>query len=222
LWDHKQKIVVSDIDGTITKSDMLGHIMPRIGVDWSQPSICDLYQRIADNGYNFIYLTARPIGMTEATKTYLSRLSQQNIKLPHGPIFTSPDRLVKSFNREVILKEPHIFKIDCLQTIKNLFPAQCEPLYSGFGNRDTDVTSYSAVGIKSGKMFIVDPEGNLKHHEQSQMAKKTYASLAQMCDMVFPPVNGNSVDLSEDFNDFNYWKTNLDPLDEIELLKQIE
>ena len=60
--------------------------------------------------------------MTEATKTYLSRLSQQNIKLPHGPIFTSPDRLVKSFNREVILKEPHIFKIDCLTTIKNLFP----------------------------------------------------------------------------------------------------
>jgi len=35
LYDFRKKFVISDIDGTITKSDMLGHIMPRIGQDWS-------------------------------------------------------------------------------------------------------------------------------------------------------------------------------------------
>ena len=31
LWHHTDKIVISDIDGTITKSDVLGHILPVIG-----------------------------------------------------------------------------------------------------------------------------------------------------------------------------------------------
>ena len=43
LWDYKTKIVISDIDGTITKSDLLGHVMPKLGNDWSQPAICELF-----------------------------------------------------------------------------------------------------------------------------------------------------------------------------------
>ena len=31
LWRHTDKLVISDIDGTITKSDVLGHILPVIG-----------------------------------------------------------------------------------------------------------------------------------------------------------------------------------------------
>jgi len=51
LWSYKTRIVISDIDGTITKSDVLGHVMPRLGADWSQPAICNLYQKISQNGY---------------------------------------------------------------------------------------------------------------------------------------------------------------------------
>jgi phosphatidate phosphatase LPIN len=35
LWSRFTKIVISDIDGTITKSDLLGHILPIVGRDWS-------------------------------------------------------------------------------------------------------------------------------------------------------------------------------------------
>ena len=31
LWNHDAKIVVSDVDGTITRSDALGHILPMFG-----------------------------------------------------------------------------------------------------------------------------------------------------------------------------------------------
>jgi len=34
-----RRLVISDIDGTITKSDLLGHVLPRVGWDW-----CGLYQ----------------------------------------------------------------------------------------------------------------------------------------------------------------------------------
>ena len=36
LWDWNIKLVVSDVDGTITKSDVLGHLAPMVGKDWRQ------------------------------------------------------------------------------------------------------------------------------------------------------------------------------------------
>lgn len=35
-WKYNDKVVISDIDGTITKSDVLGHILPMVGRDWAQ------------------------------------------------------------------------------------------------------------------------------------------------------------------------------------------
>jgi phosphatidate phosphatase LPIN len=35
LWNWDDKIVISDIDGTITKSDVLGHLFNVIGKDWT-------------------------------------------------------------------------------------------------------------------------------------------------------------------------------------------
>jgi hypothetical protein len=35
LWEETDKIVISDVDGTITRSDVLGHIMPMIGKEAS-------------------------------------------------------------------------------------------------------------------------------------------------------------------------------------------
>lgn len=41
----------SDIDGTITKSDVLGHLLPAMGLDWSHPGISRLFTDIAANSY---------------------------------------------------------------------------------------------------------------------------------------------------------------------------
>ena len=50
-WDYNAKIVISDIDGTITRSDVGGHVLPRFGKDWSHDSVCELYQKISAAGY---------------------------------------------------------------------------------------------------------------------------------------------------------------------------
>jgi phosphatidate phosphatase PAH1 len=61
-WDDNIKMVISDVDGTITKSDIKGHIYTRLGrVDYTHEGISALYTQIASNGYKFLYLTARPI-----------------------------------------------------------------------------------------------------------------------------------------------------------------
>ena len=39
LWDYHEKVVVTDIDGTITRSDVAGHVLPLVGMDWTQNGV---------------------------------------------------------------------------------------------------------------------------------------------------------------------------------------
>lgn len=50
LFRYSEKIVISDIDGTITKSDVLGHVIAAIGGTWAHAGVAELYSRIKNNG----------------------------------------------------------------------------------------------------------------------------------------------------------------------------
>lgn len=82
LWDYTTKIVISDVDGTITKSDVLGHVLPEFGHDWSHPGIANLFTEINGNGYQMLYLTARAIGQSGSTRDYITNLRQGYFTLP--------------------------------------------------------------------------------------------------------------------------------------------
>ena len=64
-WTHEVPIVISDIDGTITKSDALGHVLNMIGRDWTHIGVAKLYGDIVANGYNIFYLTSRSVGQAD-------------------------------------------------------------------------------------------------------------------------------------------------------------
>merc|ERR1719150_70666 len=119
LWDYTDKIVISDIDGTITKSDVLGHVMPIIGRDWAQSGVASLFTKIVNNGYHIVYLSSRAIGQASITKEYLSSRAIGQASLPDGPMFLNPTSLVNAFHREVIEKKPEAFKIACLRDIRS-------------------------------------------------------------------------------------------------------
>lgn len=42
------------------------------------------------------------------TKKLLTKVSDPDTKLPSGPVMTSPDRLFKSFTREIITRTPQV------------------------------------------------------------------------------------------------------------------
>ncbi len=134
-WRSTDKIVISDIDGTITKSDVLGHVLPIIGRDWAQSGVASLFTKIVANGYHVAYLSARAIGQASITKDYLKSISQGDVNLPDGPLFLNPTSLVNAFHREVIEKKPEKFKIACLRDVQKLFPEEQNPFYAGYGNR---------------------------------------------------------------------------------------
>lgn len=161
LWKSNEKLIISDIDGTITKSDVLGYILPTFGIDWSHEGVTDLFTNLYKNGYKIIYLTARAIGQSTMTKNYLENLIQEKKTLPPGPMLMSPDGLFSALKREVIQRKPHLLKIPLLTEIKNLFPKGIQPFYAGFGNRNTDAIAYRYLDIPLKNIFIVDPNSDV-------------------------------------------------------------
>lgn len=211
LWKWNTRIVISDVDGTITKSDVLGQFMPLVGRDWSQSGVTRLFSAIKENGYEVLFLSARAISQAYLTRQFLINLKQDGETLPEGPVFISPDGLIPSLYREVVRRAPHEFKISCLEGIRRLFPNDVNPFYAGFGNRDTDEISYLKVGIPKGKIFIINPKGEVmvNHHVDA----KSYTSIHALVDDMFPPVYSSE---QEDFNTWNYWKLPLpDFVDEL-------
>jgi phosphatidate phosphatase LPIN len=93
--------VISDVDGTVTKSDVLGHILPAIGGTWAHTNIVDLYSKIQNNGYRIIYLSSRAIGQSHQTKRYLSNVIQDSKTLPDGPVLLSPTSVLMAFRKWV-------------------------------------------------------------------------------------------------------------------------
>ena len=126
--------MISDIDGTITRSDVLGHLLPVIGNDWAQMGVAHLFSKIRQNGYKIMYLSARAIGQAAITKDYLNHVRQGEDRLPDGPLFLNPDSLIHAFKREVIDRNPEEFKISCLKEIQSLFGSK-NPFFAGYGNR---------------------------------------------------------------------------------------
>eukprot|EP00794_Sanderia_malayensis_P004387 gene4387-4971_t len=208
LWNYYDKIVISDIDGTITKSDVIGQILPLVGRDWSQSGVTGLFTNVEKNGYKFMYLSARAIGQAQITRDFLKSVRQGEKTLPDGPVLLSPTSLVKAFQREVIEKKPEIFKIACMKDIKNIFPSTRNPFFSGFGNKINDVWAYRALGIPISRIFTINYKGEIKH-ELTNAFSSSYDKLVNLVDQMFPPLMPDKqVEeiVSPDFSTFIYWK----------------
>ena len=224
VWPSDARVVISDIYGTITRSDVMGHVMTAVGRDWTHPGVASLYRKVAAQGYRLLYLSSRSIAQAASTRDFLQDLRQPGAKahgvacgdgeshaLPAGPVILSPDGLFRSVAREVVLRRPYEFKIAALDTIRLLFPDQegapagppeggrppegaRSPFHAGFGNRDTDVRSYVAVGVARSRIFTIDPRSALRQASAPDacppLACRSLAALLEHVEDIFP----NTVD----------------------------
>ncbi len=79
----------------------MGHIIPLVGGDWSHDGIAEFFNAIQENGYQFIYLSARAIGQSQITRNFLKNIKQSDRELPSGPLLISPDTLMTALYRFV-------------------------------------------------------------------------------------------------------------------------
>ncbi|XP_054479258.1 phosphatidate phosphatase LPIN2 isoform X2 [Anoplopoma fimbria] len=219
LWNWDDKVIISDIDGTITKSDVFGQILPQLGKDWTHQGIAKLYHSVAENGYKFLYCSARAIGMADMTRGYLQWVNDGGTILPRGPLMLSPSSLFSAFHREVIEKKPEIFKIECLTDIKNLFQHNKQPFHAAFGNRANDVFAYKEVGVPVCRIFTVNPKGELIQ-EQTKGNKSSYSRLSELVEHVFPLLSKeqNEAFVLPEYSSFCYWRQPIPDIDPEEVL----
>jgi len=207
LWRSDDKIVVSDVDGTITKSDVMGHCMPWVGNSWCHDGVARYFSDIEANGYRIMYLTSRSIGHAAMTREYLFNEVGQNGQrgnlefLPSGPVIMAPDSLFTAVNRELIQRNPQQFKIPALQNVKDLFPHGYQPYAAAFGNRKTDLIAYSSVDIPIDRIFIINSTGILRTANRDYNV--TYPVLDTIVDVMFPP--SKCLPAYDEFNDLVHW-----------------
>ncbi|KAL0487488.1 ned1 [Acrasis kona] len=195
LWRHNQKCVVSDVDGTITKSDVKGILYTRMGmVHYTHEGISSLYAQIATNGYKFLYLTARPITNIDSVRSYIDGINQLETKMPLGPVITSPNGTFNALAREVVLKRPEVFKKAILTVVRDCFSEN--PFLAGFGNKPTDCASYIHAGIDPMRSFRINSRGKVVI-AASEESFDTYLQVKKQINTLFPsmstPGNGNQV-----------------------------
>jgi phosphatidate phosphatase LPIN len=215
LWKHETPVVISDIDGTITKSDALGHVLNMIGRDWTHLGVAKLYSDIAANGYNIMYLTSRSVGQADTTRAYLAGVSQDGYRLPRGPTILSPDRTMAALRREIYLRKPHVFKMSTLRDIRNLYGEDRSPFYAGFGNRLTDQISYRTVDVPRNRIFTINSNAEVSLDLLTlNKLKLSYVNMTEVVDHYFPPVSTLVKGGGEQYTDFNYWRETLLDMDD--------
>ncbi|KAL5249328.1 hypothetical protein ACHWQZ_G018254 [Mnemiopsis leidyi] len=216
LWDYTDKVIISDIDGTITRSDVFGHVFSWVGKDWTQNNIAELFSALHSNGYKFLYLSSRAIGQASMTKNFLKSIKQNGVGIPEGPMLLSPDSLLRAFKVELVLKRPDIFKIKCLSDIKGLFGKDSSPFYAGFGNKTTDSKSYEAVGIPRHRIYRINHRGEI-YTENSIVQHCTYAEIYEHNEVYFPIVRPDAESIEEEYLTQNFWRPDFPELDENDL-----
>ncbi|ELQ74919.1 Protein involved in plasmid maintenance/nuclear protein involved in lipid metabolism, partial [Trachipleistophora hominis] len=203
LWNESDKVIVSDIDGTITKSDLWGHIYDLVGKDWTHGGVAALFTKIVNNNYRIIYLSNRAMPMYFRTRRYLSKIKQNGCTLPDGPIVLSPKSVLSSLYTEV-RNQSHIFKIDCLQQIERLFCGR-RPFFAGFGNRISDLLSYKVLGIAKSMIFIIDRDGSICEGMKRKVSA-SYLTLNHFANTIFPEIKKEEDKKKKMYHDFYFWR----------------
>ena len=198
LWDSEDKVVVSDIDGTITKSDVLGHIYTMVGKDYAHPGIASLYRKIVRNGYKILFVTSRAISQSNSTRAYLRTLTQNGETLPIGPVMCAPDPISTALYREVVARKPEVFKIRCLTRVRRLFDVDINKtrMFAGFGNRSSDALAYKTCGIELDKIYTIDPKSRLRSEKTGETFEIQH--LMDKVDQAFPRIEGRTQNEDEE------------------------
>ena len=75
VLDQSDRLLVTDIDGTITQSDLRGFVLPAVGMRADHAGVVRLLDGVGRRGYTVVYLTARSMALADMTRSYLFNVS---------------------------------------------------------------------------------------------------------------------------------------------------
>ncbi|CAD8073683.1 unnamed protein product [Paramecium sonneborni] len=183
--EQNQKIFISDIDGTITKSPTKGMIMSTFGKNYTQDYICQFYSKLVEKNYLILYMSARSMVQYEKTKEYLLRQFQDEIQLPFGPLILSPSKLFEAFTIEVIKKQTDILKSEMLNDLIYSIGIT-GTIQGGMGDKKNDIEAYKMVNINQNRILRINKKGELlRVNEENKQEQYTMKEFIQKIDEIF-------------------------------------
>jgi len=165
VWSAQDRVVVFDIDGTITKSNIRGVF---------DTVLTESYQHCHDGVCRFLsslpttcacrvaYLTSRPISLSHPTRKFLSKLMQDDEHcLPHGPLLGFPGSLAEVLYMELVTKSVHEFKHQAIESnimrpFRQVGASDKHVLLAGFGNTLMDMQAYHMAGLELSQIYLID------------------------------------------------------------------
>jgi hypothetical protein len=134
------KVVVTDIDGTLTADD--GQLTTEIFDDTKLPMMMGAADKLLEawdkKGYPIVYLTARPHILRADSRLWFDAMS-----FPTGPLITENGG-----------ENDAVYKTLWLNRLIHDFGWN---VVAAYGNADTDISAYENAGIAKDHTFIVGP-----------------------------------------------------------------
>lgn len=169
LWSIHDKVVVIDIDGTLTRSDVRGYVETvYLGrYDYIHEGTVTFFH-LLEKEYHvcMLYLTSRPRHHYNDTKAFLHLVNdQKGLHLPYGPLFTNKENVLKAIYRELVARTSAQFKGSVLVDILSLFVlagADTSPFCLGVGNKETDALAYRMASINASRILLVQPNSTIQ------------------------------------------------------------
>ena len=136
------KVIVTDIDGTLTTDD--SQIIMQVSDETYVPKMMTaadhLMQAWATKGYPIVYLTARAHVLRNESRGWLTDLG-----FPDGPLITENGG-----------KTADVYKTLWMKRMVDDFQWN---VVAAYGNADTDITAYMNAGVPPSQTFIIGPVG---------------------------------------------------------------
>lgn len=138
------RLIVSDIDGTLTSSENAFLETIALGVEPdARAGAANAFDAVTAKRYQLVYVTARGNQFTADTRSWLT-----DKQFPRGPLRLSPSFITLPGSDTIDEKT---------RTISALASAGFE-VAAGVGNRSSDVSAYGNVGVPADRIFIELPE----------------------------------------------------------------
>lgn len=166
------KIVVSDIDGTLTTSEYAS-VTSAVGLGQpaANPGAADVMTAFARRGYYLFYLTARPEWLMPMTREWLPLRA-----FPPGLVHTTLSGTGATGASATTYKTSELAMLKATTGIV--------PTYA-FGNKDTDVAAYANGGIAPSRSYYfqmtADPKGGVVHDDYSKLVPMASAAPPNRC-----------------------------------------
>jgi hypothetical protein len=204
VWPSDAKVVVTDLEGVFCRSQQSsrhsgvwisflggGSYYSSAASKTEFDSCIRLFAGLSRQGYRVIYLAQ---GAQSSVPTASSLLSSQDYlasikastgeSLPAGPVFKSPDSLVRAFGPS----RTEVFKASALRGVKSLFPASHNPYHACFCTREGDAVPFARFGFPEGRIFIVSEKRDIRTANRTCLL--SFPRLNELLHQIFPYVGG--------------------------------